>query len=133
MKRVYIEALVKEDILRDVTGDSNISVESQVKSEFRWLEDSGISFVSCSAVDVIPDDYEGPGYGVLTTGSKFHVVPPHGEAADYAFIGFDIVDRNTGTGCQYIVLQNLTTHSYIRVEAAWFCMGLTNRKITLLE
>lgn len=133
MKRVYIEALVDEETLRDVAGDTSISVESQVKSEFNWLKDCGISFVSCSAVEEIPEDFEGLGNGVLTTGRKFHVVTPRGKAADYAFIGFDIVDRNTGTGCQYIVLQNLTTHSYTRVEAAWFCMNLTNRKITLLE
>lgn len=133
-KRVYLEAHLDPKELRATLGDDMNaygSIDKAVESEFDgWLSGSGLSAIRCN---VIPEMTNTPGKNVLQTGMCFVAKTKLADNTKYAFIGLDLDDVADGIGCQYIVLQNLTDRTFVRVEAAWFCAALTGRQVTIAE
>lgn len=73
---------------------------------------------------------------ILKSGDRFTAKSKLGDEYEYEFVGIDLGDAgfgSGGTGCQYIVLRNITDGTMTCVERAWFSEDLTGRKIRRLE
>lgn len=64
----------------------------------------------------------------LRTGETFIATDKLNRTMHYQFVGIDLQDLESGTGCQYIMLRNLDMGTHTNVEAQWFA----EREITII-
>ena len=57
---------------------------------------------------------------ILKTGAQFTAKDKLNRTYRYEFVGIDLEDYLSGTGCAYIALNNLNIHTQTCVEMAWF-------------
>lgn len=77
----------------------------------------------------LQDDPEEPKAVIFETGTRFKAEINGFPIYHYRFLGFDLTDAKSGTGCHYIVLLNEEFQNLTCVDREWF----KSRKIIIEE